>query len=246
MKRAAPPWPPLGEDDLDSLHVDVRDRERIVEALAEACAAEELAPAETAALPSFGRFSEGEELPTVRRFLVAPPGPRWTTVLLSAPDWEHDWIDRVVRRLGCRAAYLMLHDGDVLTVHLSGPEGLLAAHVTSHVHFDQPPEARSLSLHRSLELLAGRSITGDELEAAIAPPGRIDVDGRLAFLRTAALLGIPEAELGAYRHALDDDLMAPRPELADWLHVGFAWAPPEEDEAAKQATGEVLPFRPAP
>lgn len=239
-------WPPIEQDDLDSLHVDLADGARIAEALAAECAAEDLAPADPRELPRYGRFVHGEEDPTIRRFLVAPAGPRWTTVLLSAPDWEHDWIPRLVARLRCRAAYLMLHDGDVFTLHLHGPESLLAAHVTSPVHFDRLDSPPSPALHRALESFACVKIGPSEFVDAVAPPGRIDVDGRLAFRRIARLLGIPRDELGAYRWALGEDRLTPRPEVAAWRHLGFALdspAPPDDDEQA-EAAGEVVPFGP--
>jgi hypothetical protein len=243
-------------DDLDSLHVETTDRELVLRALADQCATEELVPADPVDLPRYGRFAHGEEDPTIRRFLIAPPGhPRWTTIYLSAPDWDHDWLPLLLPRLGCRAAYLMLHDGDVLTMHLHRPDGLAAAHVTSPVHFDMPEAPRAPALQRTLESFAGRSLSEEELLATIAPPGRIDVDGRLAMERVVALLGLPGEAFGAYRWSLYSHGVRVRPEMLHWQHVAFAHpdsiltdvvsvlASQADEEDAPRDDG-TLPFKP--
>jgi hypothetical protein len=225
------------EDELCSLHFAVTDVDRVLGALTEQASAVGGRPVDPEDLPPFGRWTQGEDDPTQRRFVVAPPAGGWTTVLPSMPDWDHDVAPALAARLGCRAACLMLHDGDVLTLHLHDRERLAAAHVSSPVHFDLPerPEGElDFDVERALPFCRPGT-RAEDLRHALTPPGRIDVDGRLALRRVAALLGLGPRALSTYALAIDRDGSRLRADHADCRHVAFRLAPGEEG-------GRILPF----
>ena len=248
-------------DDLDALCVKTQDRPAILAALDAACAAEGLVRAPAQRLRGYGHFRNGEEDPSLRRFLVSPPEGAWITVLLSAQDWDHAWIPELLSRLRAPAAYLMLHDGDTCTLHAyDGPE-LLAELITSRAHFDLPQAPPDPRLRGALELLAGRPIGEDELQATCFPPGRIDVDGRLAHARLRELLGLPGAACGSYGLSLEADGRTPSESHADWIHACWQDAEdaradeaferemadrseaPDAPAAEGEESGTLLPFR---
>jgi hypothetical protein len=212
---------------------------RVLEALAAEARHDGLAPIEPSELVPHGRWLHGDEDPSVRRYLVSPAGERWTTVLASATDWHHEACLGLARRLGCRAVYLMLHDGDVFTLTAVLGEDEVVEHVSSPDHFDLPPARRGEAARVAATLLplAGPGVTAAALEAALTVPGAIDVDGRRSLLATAALLGIPaDAALSSYREALEDDGLTPRPELATHVHVAFRVSLEDEGEPPDRAT----------
>lgn len=234
-------------DDCDALCLRTTDRQAILDALAAACQEEDLVRAPPLRLSGYGHFVNGEEDPTLRRFLVSPPTENgWTVVLLSAQDWDHRFVPSLLHHLPVKAAYLMLHDGDTCTLHAyDGPE-LLAALVTSPVHFDLPDMPRDERLPSALSALAGRPVSAEEAERCCFPPGRIDIDGRLAHERIRELLGLPEWTCGTYGRALEDDGRTPAESHADWIHACFQDAEEARaDEAfeAEMAAGEALPAR---
>lgn len=209
-------------DDADALHVLGVSSQELMGAIAAECAAEDLVAAPAGRLRPYGRFRPDEEDPAQRRFLLAPPKGRWTTVFMSVPDWDHSWLPRLLARLPCRAAYLMLHDGDVATLHLYEGGTQRAALVTSPSHFDLEDLPRDPGLRAALEDFAGRALTDAEVEAACFPPGRLDVDGRLACERLASLLDLPDHGLDTYARALGADGLEPAGPFAGWAHACFA------------------------
>lgn len=236
---------PGDAEDCDALHVEGASQDEVVRALDRTCSAEGLHRADPGSLMPLGTFRHGEEDPSQRRFLVSPPAGRWTTILMSAPDWDHDWAPSLLERLGGRGVYLMLHDGDVMTLHLHEGAALAASVVTSPAHFDAPhlePDAR---LAEALGRFAGRRVTESEALATCFPPGRLDVDGRLAFARVAELLSLPHAAW-SYARAVSAD-GSPDAAFSGWIHVGYRRDEPGTDaddaDARGAPTGHVLPFR---
>lgn len=240
--------PPELADDCDGLHLELDDTDALVAALRATCADEGFVEAAPASLPPPGSFAHGEEDPAVRRFLVTPPAGRWTTVLMSACDWDHSWTPGMLARLPCRAAHLMVHDGDTCTLHLFEGADVVGVLVTSPAHFDRPGAPRDPRLRGALEAFVGRALDDLELEATCHPPGRLDVDGRLAFERLVALLELPPAAGDSYARALG--------RLGDppvgWQHLAFARVGQlasltgDDDDAAPAVPGtggSVLPFR---
>lgn len=209
---------------LDSLHLERVERTRLLEAIAAEARLDGLHRIEPSELVPHGRWLHGDEDPSVRRYLVSPAGDRWTTVLPSATDWHHEACLALAQRLGCRAVYLMLHDGDVFTLTAVLGADEVVEHVSSPDHFDLPPArlGEAARVAAALLPLCGPGATTAALEAALSVPGRIDVDGRQALLATAALLEIPrDAALASYREALEDDGLTPRPEFATHAHLAF-------------------------
>ena len=101
-------------DEIDGLWFELEERSRVEAAIAEEAAEAGFVPVEPGELAPYGRWLQGEEDPTVRRYAIAPAGERWTAVFPSHPDWDHEHAGAVADRLGCAAACLMLHDGDCL------------------------------------------------------------------------------------------------------------------------------------
>lgn len=223
-------------DDLDGLWFAVEDRSRVLRALERDARSAGFLPVEPGELAPYGRWLHGEEDPTVRRYAVAPAHGGWTGVFPSQPDWDHDRAPALAEILGCLAACLMLHDGDVLTLHLHDGPRLLAAHCSSPVHFDlEPRPPGELDFEPEAVLRACRpGVTREELVEALTPPGRIDVDGRRAFESLGRLLGLgPAAGLG-YARLLDDDGVSLREEHAGFAHVAFRLG---EDHAGGDGDG---------
>jgi hypothetical protein len=190
------------EDELCSLHFAVTDVDRVLGALTEQASAVGGRPVDPEDLPPFGRWTQGEDDPTQRRFVVAPPAGGWTTVLPSTPDWDHD----VAPALAARLFDLP-----------ERPEGELDFDVERALPFCRP------------------GTRAEDLRHALTPPGRIDVDGRLALRRVAALLGLGPRALSTYALAIDRDGSRLRADHADCRHVAFRLAPGEEG-------GRILPF----
>jgi hypothetical protein len=221
-------------DELDALWFAVSERERVEEALAAEALAAGYRPIDPGELAPYGRWLHGEEDPTVRRYAITPGGPRWIGVFPSHPDWDHDFAPAVAGRLGCRAACLMLHDGDVFTLHLHEGERPAASHVSSPVHFDMEPRAEGLLDVDPAVLLpfCREGATADEVRWALTPPGRLVVDGRLAFVRTAVL---------TYALIVGDDGLNLSEDFEDFHHLAFRFEDEEfEDEPGPGAT--VLAF----
>ena len=223
-------------DEWDSFHAEVVDPRRLVSAIEADCLRHGLARLRPEDLVAFGRWLHGEEDPYVRRFLVSPPGERWTSVLLSAIDWDLGWSANMAAVLGCRAAYLQLSDGDVFSLHLFDGPAYVAGYASSTDYFDLPPRpAGDLGVDPEAVLAFCRAgTTIEEVREALAPPGRIDVDGRLAFLRTAALLELPPRAATSYREALESDGVTPLPEFADHVHLTYR----EVDQSEAEAEGD--------
>lgn len=251
-------------DDLDALCLRTTDREAILHALGQTCAAEGLVRAPAQRLRGYGHFHNGEEDPSLRRFLVGPPEGGWTVVLLSAQDWDHAWIPQLLAHLRVRAAYLMLHDGDTCTLHAYDGPDLLAELVTSPAHFDRPAAPPHPRLREALEALAGRPVGEEKVQACCFPPGRIDVDGRLAHERLRALLGLPASAAGTYGLAMEADGRTPSDAFAGWIQACWqdaddaradeaferemaeraaATAPGGDGEAEGSGNGTLLQFR---
>lgn len=244
---------PRKPGELESLHLERVDRTRLLQALSEEARLDGLAELPPGDLVPFGRWLHGDEDPAVRRYLVAPSGPRWTTVLSSATDWHHEACARLAQRLGCRAVHFMLQDGDVLALAaVVGPDHVIE-HVTSTDHFDlpPPPAGHVERVARELLPLCREGTTVADVVAALTPPGAFDVEGRVALVRLAALCEIPEADAASsYRDALEEDGLTPRPELARHAHLAFRESldddgPPTEDDAEEtpgDAPDNVLRF----
>ena len=228
-------------DDLDGLWFAVGDRPRVLRALAEQAASEGFAPVALDELAPYGRWLHGEEDPSVLRYAVAPPHGGWVGVFPSQPDWDHERAPALAEILGCLACCLMLHDGDVLTVHLHDGPRLLAAHCSSPVHFDQEgPPPGELDFEPSRLLRACRTgTTREQLLEALTPPGRLDVDGRRAFAGLAELFDLGPAAGLTYAALLREDGLSLRPELAGFEHLAFRL---EDEEDSDEGGGELLRF----
>jgi hypothetical protein len=208
-------------DDLDALCLRCDDRDAVLAALEAACREEDFVRAPPQRLRGYGHFLNGEEDPSLRRFLVA-----------SVQDWDHAWTPQLLAHLPVRAAYLMLHDGDVCTLHAyDGPE-LLAELVTSRAHFDLPPAPPDERLRSALEHLAGRPVSAQDVDACCFPPGAIDVDGRLAHDRIVDLLGLPAGVRGSYGLALQPDGRTAADSHAAWIHA--CWQHVDEARSDEQ------------
>lgn len=215
---------PADPDQLDSLHVETRDVDRVLEALLTEAGESGLAPIDATELAPFGRWLHGDEDPSVRRYLVSPPGRRWTTVLSSMTDWDRDLVRGLARRLDTRCVSLMLHDDDVLSLALwDGPDSLVD-HVSSPEHFDLPSRpAGTLDVDLDALLTCCRpGTTRDALREALTVPGRIDVDGRASMEAMVRLLELePRWAMSCYRAALGEDERTPAGEYAEWNHLAF-------------------------
>jgi len=241
-------------DQADVLFLATEDRGAVIAALDSIAHEDERQRIEPASLWAVGGWWRGDEETSVSRFLVAPPQAGFTTLLLSARDWEHDFARRLAARLQCRAAYLMLHDSDVFTCHLHDGESCTLAWLSSPVHFDLDAPASLEGADAAIAGFTGASVSREQVTTALAPPGRIDVDGRLAFARTHALLGLPQPPAVAYREALAEDRLSPLPVFAPWHHVAYQQCDPmpESDDGARADAPArrhdlppgVVPFRP--
>ncbi len=230
-------------DQLDGLWFDVGDRERVEAALKEEAAAAGFQAIDPDELSPYGRWLHGEEDPTVRRYAVAPSAGGWTAVFPSHPDWDHDFAPSIAERLGCRVACLMLHDGDVFTLHLHDRDRTVAAHISSPVHFDLAPRAAGeLDVDpAALIPFCREGTTAEQLREALLPPGRIDVDGRRAFESMAGLLALGPRALLTYAAVLDESGLGLHEDFAGLHHLAFRF---DDEEPAHEAEsgGQVLPF----
>lgn len=230
-------------DDLHGLHLRHVDVAGVVSALRREARREGLGPVAPEELSPFGRWFMNDEEPGVQRYLVGPEEDGWVSVLPSVVDWEHDLGLRLSEALACTAVHLMLHDGDVFTLHLHERGRLAAAYVSSPVHFDQPArEDGDLGVDLAALLPACRQgTTLRQLAAALSPPGAIDVDGRSALRATGELLGLGRRAELAYPLCLDDDRLNLRPEHGALAHLTFARRE-SDDELEPRPPGEVLRF----
>ncbi len=230
-------------DQFDGLWFRVGDRDRVEAALARDAAAAGFQAIDPSELSPYGRWLHGEEEPTVRRYAVAPCVEGWTAVFPSQPDWDHDFAPSIAKRLDCRVACLMLHDGDVFTLHLHEGELAVASHLSSPVHFDLAPRpAGELDVDlAALIPFCREGTTAKRLREALLPPGRIDIDGRRAFESMAGLLGIGPAALLTYATLVDEKGLGLREAFADFHHLAFRF---DDEESADEADsgGQVLRF----
>lgn len=226
---------------LESLHVEALDRDALVAALHELAAEDGFRPVAPGDLAPHGRWLHGDEDPSVRRYLVSPPGARWITVLPSATDWHAVLTQRLSATLETRVVQLMLHDDDVLTATSFEEGRQVASHCSSPVHFDReaPGPARLREDARALLGACRSGVTVAEVEAALSPPGRIDVDGRSALAGLASLLDLPEERAAtSYRDSLGAEALSPGPAVAEWTHVAFRQGDPEADEEDDRAADD--------
>jgi hypothetical protein len=236
----------------DVLFLATKEGAAVAAALDALAEEDEMERVEAASLWPLGGWWRGDEETTVSRFLVSPPTAGYTMMLMSARDWHHDFAPRLSARLGCRAAYLMLHDSDVFTCHLHDGDRCTLAWLSSPAHFDLDDRPSLEGAEAAVATFAGAAVRAEDVARALAPPGRLDVDGRLAFARTHELLGLPAPPAAAYREALGEDRLSPLPALSTWQHVAYQRRDEVPDGDARGGAGAasrdlppgVVPFRP--
>lgn len=235
-------------DEWDSFHLEVRDERRVLAAITQVSARLGMQPVNPDELLTFGRWLHEDDDPSCRRFLVSPPNPRWTSLLISTPDWYLDWCSALSAGLGCRSAYLTLADADVFTLQLFDGPAHVAGYVSSPCYYDLPPrEPGDLGVDLDAVLAFCKEGTSlAELREALAPPGPIDVDGALAFRRMTELLNLPSLPATSYRDAMESDAKTLRPEVRDWPHLTFRESREEADDEASPPPETPAPRPPSP